>query len=282
MHRKVAIIGAGPAGIACAIQLKLAGVDFYLFEEKEVAWNLKNANLIENYPALSPVRGVSLSNKMKSHLKRLNINVKICKIKKCLYKGKKFYIKTPNYSVTSDCLVICTGTTPKRIPDFEIKGKTFYDVYSLSFSRRKKIAIIGSGEAAFDSALSIAKNKNKVTIFARKNSSTFISKKLIERVKKNSFINVYRGEDVKSVINKNNVLCLKRGSKIFAFDFLLILIGRKPNLPIIVPKNIKERVYLCGSVKYGRLGQTAMAIGDGISAAMEIIWKYFVPMGKKT
>jgi len=48
--KKVAIIGAGPAGIATAIQLRRYGINPLLFEKEKVGGLLRNANLVENYP----------------------------------------------------------------------------------------------------------------------------------------------------------------------------------------------------------------------------------------
>ena len=46
---RIAIIGAGPAGIACAIQLIRQGYSPIIFEKGEIGGLLKNANLVENY-----------------------------------------------------------------------------------------------------------------------------------------------------------------------------------------------------------------------------------------
>ncbi|MGE5123202.1 MAG: FAD-dependent monooxygenase, partial [Acidobacteriaceae bacterium] len=50
MVEQVIIIGAGPAGLAAAIQLKRYGVQTRLFERKKAGGLLHNANLVENYP----------------------------------------------------------------------------------------------------------------------------------------------------------------------------------------------------------------------------------------
>ncbi|HHI03008.1 MAG TPA: FAD-dependent oxidoreductase, partial [candidate division Zixibacteria bacterium] len=47
---EVIIIGAGPAGIAAAIQLKRSGLNPAIFEKKKIGGLLNNANLVENYP----------------------------------------------------------------------------------------------------------------------------------------------------------------------------------------------------------------------------------------
>ena len=46
----VTIIGAGPAGIAAAIQLKRYGITPLLLEKNMLGGLLRNANLVENYP----------------------------------------------------------------------------------------------------------------------------------------------------------------------------------------------------------------------------------------
>ena len=47
---EVIIIGAGPAGIAAAIQLKRFGIKALIFEKDRIGGLLRNANRIENYP----------------------------------------------------------------------------------------------------------------------------------------------------------------------------------------------------------------------------------------
>ena len=55
---RVAIIGAGPAGLAAAIQLKRYGIDALLLQGVEaVGGLLRNANLVENYPGF-PQQGI--------------------------------------------------------------------------------------------------------------------------------------------------------------------------------------------------------------------------------
>jgi thioredoxin reductase (NADPH) len=53
----VIIIGAGPAGLAAAIQLKRYGIQPLLFERAALGGLLSNANLVENYPGFP--RGVT-------------------------------------------------------------------------------------------------------------------------------------------------------------------------------------------------------------------------------
>ena len=44
----VIVIGAGPSGIAAAIQIKRYGIEPVLFEQNEIGGLLRNANNVEN------------------------------------------------------------------------------------------------------------------------------------------------------------------------------------------------------------------------------------------
>lgn len=61
-------------------------------------------------------------------------------------------------------------------------------------------------------------------------------------------------------------------------DYLIAAIGREPELGFTTPSIMMEiesspianRLYRIGDLKNGRYRQTAIAVGDGIRAAMEI------------
>ena len=63
------VIGAGPCGVAAALQLKRSGVRTLLFEEQSVGGLLRNANLVENYPGFPKgISGRRLCALMEEHL----------------------------------------------------------------------------------------------------------------------------------------------------------------------------------------------------------------------
>ena len=88
------IIGAGPAGIVAAIQLKRSGRNVILFEKEKVGGLLRNANLIENYVGVgSGMIGNDLIEVFKKQLEEQNI----CVVKEEVIDIKKedvFEIKT--------------------------------------------------------------------------------------------------------------------------------------------------------------------------------------------
>ena len=66
---KVGIVGAGPAGIACAVQLSRYGFNPLVFEAKDIGGLLRNANLVENYPGFPA--GISGPSLVKLFMKQL-------------------------------------------------------------------------------------------------------------------------------------------------------------------------------------------------------------------
>jgi len=266
----VIIVGAGPAGIACAVQLKHQGVNFVLLESKWIGGLLVNANLVENMPLLPPLSGAEAVGLLKEKLKDLEIKVTYSTVTSIEKSGNVFNVTHSSGRLSARYVVIATGTVPKRIESFEVSPKVVYEPLELFSVSEKKIAIAGSGEAAFDSALSLSKS-NRVTLFT-KHSEFHISPHLHSRVAKNEKIVIMHSNPIKRVCEKGDKLLIMAGSFKDCYDNLLISIGRKANRRLLSPELLNDkRIFLAGDVKHGKLGQVAIALGNGIEVAQNIV-----------
>ncbi|MBM3295893.1 MAG: NAD(P)/FAD-dependent oxidoreductase, partial [Candidatus Aminicenantes bacterium] len=169
---EVAVVGAGPAGASAAVQLRRSGVDFRIFEKAGTGGLLRNAYLVENYPGFPRgISGPALVRLIERHLKRLGIDVEKNEVLRIGYRNGRFILKTRRGDVRSRVCVIAAGTEPRRLPDGlvppEAEGRVFYEAATLADrSKGMRIAVLGSGDAAFDYALNFAR-RNDVFILHR-------------------------------------------------------------------------------------------------------------------
>ena len=281
---QVAIIGAGPAGITAAIQLKRYGIPFVLLEKERVGGLLWNANLVENYPGFpAGVSGPKLIGLMEKQMERIGVKVVFEEILRVTIDASKndYQIKTPTKTYTSSYLIIASGTQPKPFPILipeKAQGKVFSDIYHLLGVREKQIVIVGGGDAAFDYALNLVKRGNFVTILNRRVDVKCL-KLLWERVVAESAIE-YRAEASVRRVALDETLSgtdrlevrLEAGESLKA-DYLLFAIGRVPKLDFLSDELVNQNVkglYLVGDVKNGQYRQAAIAAGEGLRAAMQI------------
>ncbi|OAA28433.1 hypothetical protein AT15_04325 [Kosmotoga arenicorallina S304] len=270
MFVDVAIIGAGPAGIACAIQLKHQGIEFVLLESGKIGGMVINANFVENMPLLPPLSGKEVVKLLIEKLKYYDIEVINTLVTSISKKENIFNIGYSSGSLCSKYVVIATGTKPKRVKSFEVSSKVVYEPLKLFGVSGKGIAIAGSGEAAFDAAMSLSKS-NRITLFA-KHSTFNISPRLLDMVEKSENIVVMRNNPIEKVYEKEDKLFIKTHFFAGFYDNLLISIGREANRELLSTELLSDkRVYLAGDVRRGKLGQMSIAIGDGIEVAQEIV-----------
>ncbi len=285
MDTQVAIIGAGPAGIATALQLKRSGIEPMVFEADSIGGLIRNASLIENYPGFpNGISGSELVRLFIEHLRRASIEVLFEEVLRLDHDGALFVIETKKRTVMARFVVIASGTKPKefpRIPEYA-KARAFYDVLTLSETRQKRIAIVGAGDAAFDYALGLAKRDNRVTLLNR--SSRLACLPLLwHRAKKVSNISYYENTVIRGIDNTGDGLLLRLDtvgkSWNMVIDYVIFAIGRFPRLDFVSSTLEVERLesegllHLVGDVRRSRHRQTAIAVGDGIEAAMRIYQK---------
>ena len=285
--RDVVIIGAGPAGMAAAIQLKRHGIEPVILEKGETGGLLKNANLVENYPGFPDgISGLSLIELFERQLARAGATVSSEKVLELEHTADVFSLKTNRRELRSSVAVIATGTKPKRVPEIRIaKGiddRIFHEVHPIRGVKNRKIAIIGAGDAAFDYALGLSR-ENEVVILNKSGQEKCIPL-LRERCMKSEAISYLTNLCVREVAGDGSRLVLfclngdsQKENQIWA-DYLVIAVGREPCLDYLsarLKSSLKDlteegKLYLIGDVKNERYRQTAICAGDGVKAAMQI------------
>ncbi len=259
----VLIIGAGPAGIAAAFQLKRYDMDPLIIEKHEVGGLLRNANKIENFPGFpGGISGPELVKRMKHQLEFHRIRVRKEEVLSVDFHRETFRVRSTNNAYNVKILIIASGTRTKTI-DIDIpmdcRSLMFSEIHPLLDCTEKKFAIVGGGDAAFDYALNLA-NKNSVLIFNRsdrKKCLPLLSREtaknkhitIMERIRIHTLSRIgdrlqlecimntgnrdqieHRGSERKadreSEIGEGNAV----GNQKLEVDYLIFAIGREPEL----------------------------------------------------
>ena len=282
----VVIIGAGPAGLAAAMQLKRQGIDPLVLERKLVGGLLLNANLVENYPGfVDGISGPELVSLFKDQAERLEVVIENEEVISIGFEDNLFRIVTNIRKLNSQLLIAGSGTKPRKIADDlyseDWSQSLFYEVYPLIEEKDKEIVIIGAGDAAFDYALNLSSN-NRVTILNR-GSKIKALPLLFDRIKDNKAVRYLTNTEItgvsKTTSGKLNI-SIKSTSpeRSIECDYLLAAIGREPEYSFADPSIIDEldkllkdqKLFLIGDLQNGSFRQTTIAVADGIRAAMLI------------
>lgn len=283
----VVIIGAGPAGIATAIQLKRYGLQAELLEQEEVGGLLRNAHCVENYPGFPDgISGPALVELFRKQLSNAGVKVHFEKVLELNHGNGVFSTSTNRRVITSPVVVIATGTKPKRMvnPPFpnNIEKHLLYEVHPILEIGNKKIAIIGGGDAAFDYACSLSP-RNEVTILNHGTRAKCIPI-LEKRCLKSGKVAYECDVEILAIVQTGERVSLtcarNHGREEFQLemDYVIAAIGREASLDFVHP-DLKEsaeqlrsahKLYFAGDVNNGMYRQTAISVGDGLRAAMEI------------
>jgi thioredoxin reductase len=285
----VVIIGAGPSGIAAAIQLKRYGINAVIIEKDMIGGLLRNANLVENYPGFpNGISGSELISLFQQHLANWDIDVIHNEVIGLEFADDLFAVTCLGQSHNARTVMIATGTRPKEIADIQIPDnvmdRILYEVYSLLNEKNLRIAIVGAGDAAFDYAINLAK-ANEVTILNRGEEIKCLPllydrAMALDRIRYLDHIRI-DGIDGDAA-NGLRIEChhLDKPVQLNA-DYLIFAVGRKPQLDFLsekfkaMAKKLEDRglLYFAGDIKNAIYRQTAIAVGDGIMAAMKIYKK---------
>jgi thioredoxin reductase (NADPH) len=280
----VLIIGAGPAGLAVALQLQRYQIVPRLFERSRPGGLLWNANLVENYPGfMGGIHGPDLARLLFNQLGECKVTQTT--VTELAWEDNLFHAKTLAGIYQARVAVIASGTKPRLLTSFNIpdqlRSHVVYEVADLIGVSGKRMVIVGSGDAAFDYAINMAR-KNSVIILNRGEQVKCLPR-LWERAQACQNISYRPGTAITGLAGcpegGMTVECSSPHGQIdLQADFLIGAIGREPQLDFVSASVLEKSaalekmgiLHFVGDVKNGIFRQTAIAVGDGIRAGMRI------------
>jgi len=280
----VVIVGAGPAGVSAAIQLKRSGFDPLLLEKSRVGGLLVNANKIDNHPGFpGGISGTAMAALFETHLDRVGVKVHYEEVRQLDF-SEHFSVTTAERDARARVAVVASGTKPKpvaapEVPE-EASGRVFSDAYPVREARGRRVAVIGAGDAAFDYALNLSRDNN-VHVLNRGEKRRCLPL-LWEKAAAEKNIDYNENTYVKTIqaSGEGLVLSCARGGSPWELpvDYVIFATGRVKNDDFLSDRLRQQTagleasglLYFIGDVKNDIYRQSSIAVGDGIYAAMRI------------
>jgi thioredoxin reductase (NADPH) len=283
----VVIIGAGPAGLAAALQLKRSGFNPLVLEKGLTGGLLLNAYRIENYLGFSDVlSGQGLVSHFERQMKRWDIRISRQTVIKLSSDKGAFRIVTQHGVINAHSVIIASGTRSYAVgikgeSDLIKQKRLYYEIKQMPpLKTQHAVTVLGGGDAAFDYALNLAGRVRLVNIILRGKQPKCLPL-LAQRVKINKKIKLFIDTQLLSAEEtpdkKYLLLTVKKGNKVsfIKTNYLLAAIGREPELSYWTGTSeqldVNAGLFLAGDVKRGMYRQASIAIGDGILAAMQVL-----------
>jgi len=282
----VTIIGAGPAGVTAAIQLKRSGIHPVIVEKQKVGGLVNNAHWIENYPGFPDgIAGGQLASLLAMHLDAAGLDVLFEEVIRLDRNGRHFLVETAARRWISGIVIMSSGTKPRPLPELVITREAehyiFYEIVPIRDCVGRKIAIVGGGDAAFDYALSLATN-NDVVILNRSKEARCLPL-LRKRADESRRITVLDRATIQAIMNVTPdglyLACLLHEKQVSCHvNHLVIAVGREPQRDYLSDAVISESdklkmggmLYEIGDICNGAFRQASIAVGDGMRTAMSI------------
>ncbi len=279
---QVVIIGAGPAGMTAALQLQRYGIPHVLLEKEKPGGLLWNANLVENYPGFPKgIKGPKLVGLIERQLASAGVMVTKATVTQLVREKPGFRVVTSEQEFRPHFVLVASGTRsnpfPVEVPE-TARSRVFSEVSPLLGETGKRILIVGAGDAAFDYALNLTKNRNSVTILNRGEQVKCL-RLLWARANQEPRVGYRVGVNVTEVALDKQSYQLDvglSGGERLQCDYLLFAIGRRPQTSFITPAILDREadgLYYAGDVRNNLYRQTAIAAGDGLRAAMQIYFR---------
>ena len=276
-HKKLIILGSGPAGYAASIYAARAGLNPALITGTEVGGQLTTTTEVENWPGDSDdLQGPELMERMQKHALKFDVEIINDHIHETNLTDE---IKTlnGNSSWTCDALIIATGASAKYlgIPSEEKflgKGVSACATCDGFFYKDQEVAVIGGGNTAAEEALYLSRICSKVHLIHRRDKLR-AEKILQKRIFDSDNITIHWDSQLKEVLGdemgvNGMVIADKLNDKKINLSGVFIAIGHSPNTGIFDGQLDMDNGYII--IKSGLSGSVTETSVKGVFAAGDV------------
>ena len=295
-HRKVVILGSGPAGLTAAIYAARANLEPLVIGGNVPMGQLMITSDVENYPGFPEgIQGPELMAKFREQAERFGATIVERDATRVELEERPFGIWVGDDEYRADAVIIATGASALWLglpseEEFRGRGVSACATCDGFFFRGREIAVVGGGDTALEEATFLTRFAEKVTMLVRRGEFRG-SRIMQDRALAHPKIEVRWNTEVAEVKGDMTVNALTLRDTVTGEESdlpvqgLFIAIGYKPNtdlftgqleigpggyLEVVGETGSKiDGVFIAGDVHDHHYRQAVTAAGDGCKAAID-------------
>jgi thioredoxin reductase (NADPH) len=307
-HRKVVIVGSGPAGLTAALYTARAQLEPLVIEGEpsstsdQPGGQLMLTTEVENYPGfVEGIMGPELMGVMRAQAQRFEAELRTAKVSRLEVGTWPFEIwvgdpQADDPTVQADALIIATGArslmlgipNEDRLLGYGVSTCATCDGF---FFRGHNIAVVGGGDSALEEANFLTRFAEKVYLVHRRDQLR-ASKIMQERAKANPKIEFLWNTTVTDIVGDTKVSGVKVRDTVTGVESeldatgLFVAIGHEPNSSLLkgqleledtgyvktfdgTTRTSVDGVFACGDVQDDYYRQAITSAGSGCMAAID-------------
>ena len=170
----IAIVGAGPAGLAAALYAGRNRVPAVVIEGRVPGGQLMNTELIEDYPGQKSILGADLAAIMLEQALEFGTELISSTVHRIRVAGDGTKVlETDAGEIAASAVIIAAGGSPRKLgvsgeEELAGRGVSYCAVCDGAFFKGAHLAVIGGGDAALEEAMFLTRYASRVTIVHRR------------------------------------------------------------------------------------------------------------------
>ncbi len=296
----VAVVGAGPAGLAAALYTARAGLQTLVFGDPYKG-QLARAGIIENYLTWAePLQGLELVERMVAHVEKWGARLDDRMIRQVIRTDNCFQLLTVDAeAVCAHAIIIATGTQYRKLgvageEEYYTRGVGYCTICDGPLYRSQPVAVVGHGNEAALAALRMGELASRVYAVGNR-ARLGADPSLMDRLAEAPNITIFEGvKPVEIVGDGEKVTGLRfrpvRGDvadEQLEVSGVFIEVGTLPATALAADLELEMEgqfikvdreqrtnvpgVYAAGDLTGGQAKQASVSVGDGTKAAIAAI-----------